>query len=270
MPSDYASSDLDYLAHLALESSRFGAALRQVSPEASVPTCPAWTADDLLWHLAEVQWFWGTVVREQVSGPEATKLKPSRPASGAALWDFYTRASHDLGQALASASPDAPAWTWSSDQTVGFIRRRQAHEALIHRVDAELTAGDRTPMDARLSADGIDEALRVMYGGLPPWASLSGGSARSIRISTNDTRHSWLVSPGRLTGTDPEDGRSYEEPCLEVKDENSGVEVGATVAGNAADLDCWLWHRPTIEATELAGDGALLGPLESMIAGGIN
>jgi uncharacterized protein (TIGR03083 family) len=133
------------------------------------PTCPAWTADDLLWHLAEVQWFWGTVVREQVSGPEATKLKPSRPAGGAALWDFYIRASHDLGQALASASPDDPAWTWSSDQTVGFIRRRQAHEALIHRVDAELTAGDRTPMHARLNADGIDEALRIMYGVCRPW-----------------------------------------------------------------------------------------------------
>ena len=270
MQTHRAASGLDYLAHLALESSRFGAALRQVPPEVPVPTCPAWTAEDLLWHLAEVQWFWGTVVREQVFGPEANKLKPGRPAEGAALWDFYTRASQDLGQALASASPDSPAWTWSSDQTVGFIRRRQAHEALIHRVDAELIAGDRTPMDARLSADGIDEVLRAMYGDLPPWASFSAASTRCIRLSTNDTSHSWLVLLGRLIGTDPVDGRNYDEPCLRVEDGNSHREVGAAVAANAADLDCWLWHRPTIDAIDLSGDGDLLGILESMIAEGIS
>ena len=33
------------------------------------------------------------------------------------------------------------------DHTVGFIRRKQAHEALIHRIDAEVAAGNRTPMD---------------------------------------------------------------------------------------------------------------------------
>ena len=50
---------------------------------------------------------------------------------------------------------------------MGFVRRRQAHEALIHRIDAELTAGRRTPVDPLLGADGVDEALRVMYGGVP-------------------------------------------------------------------------------------------------------
>ena len=40
------------------------------------------------------------------------------------------------------ADPAEPAWTWSAEQTVGFTLRRQAHEALIHRLDAEQTAGD--------------------------------------------------------------------------------------------------------------------------------
>jgi hypothetical protein len=48
---------------------------------------------------------------------------------------------------LAATAPSTPAWTWSEDHTVGFIRRRQAHEALIHRIDAEQAAGDRTGMD---------------------------------------------------------------------------------------------------------------------------
>ena len=38
---------------------------------------------------------------------------------------------------------------WSTEQTVGFIFRRQAHEALIHRLDAEQTAGDGHPAGHR-------------------------------------------------------------------------------------------------------------------------
>jgi len=51
--------DLDYLGHLASESARFADAIRLAPPAARVPSCPDWTADDLLWHLAEVQFFWG-------------------------------------------------------------------------------------------------------------------------------------------------------------------------------------------------------------------
>ena len=76
-----------------------------------------------------------------------------------ALLELYRSASRDLGEILAATSPETPAWTWSEDQTVGFIRRRQAHEALIHRVDAELTVGRRTPMDPGLSADGVGEVI---------------------------------------------------------------------------------------------------------------
>ena len=115
---------------------------------------------------------------------------------------------------LAATPPDTPAWTWSEDQTVGFIRRRQAHEALIHRVDAELTAGRRTPMDPGLSADGVDEALRVMYGGAPPWGSFTPTGAGTLRLRASDTGDTWLVTTGRFTGTDPGDGTSYDEPDI--------------------------------------------------------
>jgi len=51
--------DVDYRAHLAEESARFAEVIAEVPPDARVPSCPDWSADDLLWHLAEVQWFWG-------------------------------------------------------------------------------------------------------------------------------------------------------------------------------------------------------------------
>src|SRR5215471_7614339 len=134
---------LDFVAHLVRESGRFGEAIGGAPPDAPVPSCPDWNADDLLWHLAEVQWFWGTVVRDGLDGAAAEERKPDRPDGRPALMRFYLSASADLGAALASAAPQTPAWTWSDDKTVGFIRRRQAHEALIHRVDAELAAGHR-------------------------------------------------------------------------------------------------------------------------------
>jgi uncharacterized protein (TIGR03083 family) len=162
---------IDYVAHLGRESDRFAEAIAQASPNAPVPSCPGWTADDLLWHLGETQWLWATVVRDGVTGPEAEEAKPRRPADRAGLREFYLRASQDLRDSLAAAAPESAAWTWSTDQTAGFIRRRQAHEALIHRIDAELVAGNRTATDSRLCADGVDEALRVMYGDVPTGAA---------------------------------------------------------------------------------------------------
>ena len=53
---------------------------------------------------------------------------------------------------LEAADPAEEAWNWSDDHTVGFILRRQAHEALVHRVDAELAAGDRTDLDPLLAS----------------------------------------------------------------------------------------------------------------------
>ena len=137
--------ELDFLDHLELESARFAEAINGARPEAPVPSCPDWNADDLLWHLAEVQWFWGTVVRERASRDQAEKHKPPRPGDRAGLAAFFDRVSSELADVLAATPPDTHAWTWSEDQTVGFIRRRQAHEALIHRVNAELTAGQRHP-----------------------------------------------------------------------------------------------------------------------------
>ncbi|HWF80719.1 MAG TPA: hypothetical protein VN695_09050, partial [Streptosporangiaceae bacterium] len=54
---------------------------------------PGWNADDLLWHLGEVQWFWGTIVRDRVDVDEAEKMKPPRPANRPGLEEFYQSAS---------------------------------------------------------------------------------------------------------------------------------------------------------------------------------
>jgi uncharacterized protein (TIGR03083 family) len=262
---------MDYLDHLVRDSARFAEALHGVPAERRVPTCPDWNADDLLWHLAEVQWFWGTVVRGGLTGPEAEKLKPERPAGREPLEAFFQEVSGRLVDALRDSAPDAPAWTWSTEQTAGFIRRRQAHEALIHRLDAELLTGERTPMDQSLSTDGVDEVLRIMYGGAPPWGRFTPEPESTVRIRAVDSGASWLVTLGRFSGTDPDDGRSYaDEPDLRAAESDSGEDAAATISGRAEDLDCWLWHRPPVQSLARSGDQEVLGQFDAIITPGIN
>jgi uncharacterized protein (TIGR03083 family) len=259
-------SNLDYVAAITRESARFAEAIRGAAPDTPVPTCPGWTADDLLWHLGEVQWFWAAVVREDVNRERAEELKPPRPPDRPGLLAFSERASHDLVEILAAKPPESAAWTWSDDQSVAFIRRRQAHEALIHRIDAELVGASQTPLDPSLSADGIDEVLRVIYGAMPDWGSFTPDEARpTVRFQATDAGASWLVTLGRFTGTDP-GGTSYDEPDIHTSDSDPGTKADADVTGAAADLDCWLWHRPTIGRVGLTGDRDVLTGFESAIA----
>jgi uncharacterized protein (TIGR03083 family) len=264
---------LDYLGHLARESALFGHAIDGAAQDAPVPPCPDWSADDLLWHLGEVQWFWGTIVRERTDAAGAEAAKPARPEGRAALMDFYLSASSALGAALAAAKPGDPAWTWSDDKTVGFVIRRQAHEALIHRVDAELTAGQpRSVIDPALAADGVDEVLRIMYGGdVPAWGSFAPDGNGLVRIHATDTGTVWLAELGRFTGTDPDDSKTYDEPGIRVTGPGQGTDsAAATISGTADDLDCWLWHRPTQAALDRSGDTAALAGLDALLADGIS
>lgn len=266
-----SSTGLDYLAHLARDSARFVEVLAQTPPETRVPTCPDWEADDLLWHLAEVQWFWGAIVGRGLTAYDDVEALDNggRPSDRDGLLAYFGQATADLHHTLSTASPDTPAWTWSDEQTVGFIRRRQAHEALIHRLDAELTAGDRTPMDVDLSSDGVDEALRVMYGGAPPWARFTPDPTQTVQVHATDTDRSWLLTLGQFTGTDP-DGTAHDEPDLRVAESDTGEAAAATVRGAAADLNCWLWHRPPLGEVQQGGDPLVLERLDQTIAPGIN
>jgi hypothetical protein len=148
------------------------------------------------------------IVRQNLTGPQARELMPDRPADRSELLEFCRHAGRGLADILHKVPADTQAWTWSDDHTVRFNRRKQAHEALIHRIDAEVTAGDRTPMDPVLSADGVDEALRVMYSGVPDWGSFEPDPARTLRIQAADTGDSSVASPGRTQTGSPTTSRT--------------------------------------------------------------
>ncbi|HET7303402.1 MAG TPA: maleylpyruvate isomerase family mycothiol-dependent enzyme [Segeticoccus sp.] len=269
------SDDLDYLDHLSRDSARFREVLRDADPGSAVPSCPGWTADDLLWHLAEVQWFWSRVVGGPITdGSEVSSLEhPERPADRVALLAFFDRSSGELQQALGATSPETPAWTWSSEQTAGFTRRRQAHEALIHRLDAELTTGRRTDLDPALAADGVLEALAVMFGGHPPWGTFTPEEGRLVRFRATDTGDEWWVTLGRFVGRDPDadgDGAEVDEDDIGIVAPAAGAEAPATISGTAADLDAWLWHRPPSGEVSTDGDSATLERVGAILSQPIN
>ena len=149
-----------YLDHIRAESARFRAVLADCDPAARVPGCPDWDAADLLWHLTKVQRFWAGRVTERPAEPTEGEeaYDAERPASYAGLLAAFDVADAAFLDALEGVEAAAEAWTWSEDHTVGFVLRRQAHEALVHRIDAEQAAGARSEVDPRLAADGVAES----------------------------------------------------------------------------------------------------------------
>lgn len=259
-----------YLDHVRRESARFRAVLTDCDLNARVPSCPDWDAGDLLWHLgAQVQAFWAGILEQRPAGPPDDWSEPARPDSDAGLLDTFDEASARLVAALAAADPADEAWTWSADHTAGFIARRQAHEALIHRLDAELAAGQVTDLDPALAADGVDEVLAVMYGGAPDWGSFTPGEGL-LRVDIDDTAVSRWVRLGTFSGTDPDGGRTYtDEPDLNVVPDPGG-EPDAVVSGPAGPMDAWLWHRGDDSLITTTGDQAVLDRLAAIVGGSID
>ncbi|MFS3129206.1 maleylpyruvate isomerase family mycothiol-dependent enzyme [Nocardioides sp. Bht2] len=256
-----------YLAHIKADSARFREVLADADPSASVPSCPDWNSDDLLLHLGEVQWFWAQTLRRRPTAPdpETGWGEPDFAKDRAGLLAFFDASSAELQDALATAAPTDAAWTWADDQTVGFILRRQAHEALIHRLDAEQTTGKAGTLDPQLSADGVHEALAVMFAGAPEWGTFTP-APHTVRVELTDTGHELLVQLGRFTGVSP-DGVEHDEDDIAMATEtNDGGPASAVLAGRAADIDSWLWHRSDESALSLTGDTEAVERFRAVLA----
>lgn len=256
----------DFLTTIRDESTRFRAALAD-SPDRSVPTCPDWSTDDLLWHLAEVQWFWGTIVSQNVDEPDALK-HPQRPEGRDATLAAFDDASRALQETLRATPAEDPRWMWTADEalhTAGYIRRRQAHEALIHRVDAELTAGSEvSAIDTDVAADGIDEVVDVMYGRDHPLVTFTPTPDRIVELVATDVDRHWVLQLGRETATI--DGEDIDDANFRPA---PNATANATISGTAADLDLWLWNRPVHAALARSGDQATLEAMDEVLVDGM-
>ena len=226
--------------------------MEAAGPAAGVPSCPDWTAADLCYHLYEVQTFWSTIVEERRQSPDGAEQPPERPAD-ADLPTALRGSARRLVAALGSAEPADEIWTWAAEKTVAWAIRRQAHEALIHRVDGELAAGIPSEMDTDLAADGVQELVDWFFGTAPDWATFE--PRERLRIVRTDGPGEWYLAKGRFRGTGPESGTAHD--MVTVLAGHPGV-AEAEIRGPAPQLDLWLWGRGDRSSLEVVGDEALV------------
>ncbi|SDG56195.1 maleylpyruvate isomerase family mycothiol-dependent enzyme [Klenkia brasiliensis] len=227
---------LDALQVLDRETTALAAALVAARDDgrlgAPVPGCPGWSVADLGRHTGGVhRWAAAALVTDR---PPA---EPTGPVEDELVPGWYAEGAGQLRTALRSTPPGTPCWTFDrTDGTAGFWRRRQAHEAALHRWDAESalhprgTAGPR--IDAATALDGVDEVLTVF---LP----------RQVRLGRCPD------APGRVGLVAAEDGR----PRVLATGDGPGGQVGAVTAP-AEGLLLLLWRRIGVDdlRLEVTGD----------------
>jgi uncharacterized protein (TIGR03083 family) len=251
----------DFIAALEAESARCVDALRATDLAAAVPSCPDWTGADLTWHLAEVQHFWGAIVAGLLDDPEKVERFDRPPESE--LVDLLAAKTEALVAALHERSPQERCWSWHSDGgSIAWVARRQAHEALIHRVDAELVASRPvTAAEVVLATDGVAEMLQFFMSGLPEWANFDPDGT-AIALESTDGSARWVVEFGRFTGTSPNTGTVYDDEDARLGPD--GRSVDTTIAGTSWQLDLWLWGRASPDGLTVSGQEDLVTRLRSV------
>jgi uncharacterized protein (TIGR03083 family) len=236
---------------LSADFTRLRQLASSIDPTAPVPSCPEWTVDRLVRHVAEVYLHKTECMRQ---GTFPRPWPPDLSAEPAlALLD---RAYAELTGEFAMRRPEAQAATWyEPEQTVGFWIRRMAQETVIHRVDAELAAEvPMAPIPEDLAVDGIDEVLERFLGyGSHRWVedfkpSLPDRAMPPVLVATDG--YGWLV---RATP----DGASIEVATPRA-------EAPAAVSGDPVPLLLWLWRRGA-GGVEIDGDGELIDRLRALL-----
>lgn len=240
---------------VATESARAHAALKGIDLATPVPSADGWTAADLAWHLAEVQWFWALIVGDLLQAPDS--LRRTRRLEDANLLHHLAAQSAALEAALRRRDPSDVCYSWfEHGRSVGWVARRQAHEALIHRVDAELVAGlPVTPAAPEVADDGVQEITAVMLH-VPSWGTFSPDGI-SARLDAVDTGSVWTLVLGRFAGIEPDTGEVVDEDAARLAADEGPAQVTALISGDAWDLDRWLWGRGPLDSLLVEGDAAL-------------
>ncbi|MEV8378042.1 maleylpyruvate isomerase family mycothiol-dependent enzyme [Kribbella sp. NPDC056861] len=243
LPPEHAAF---YLACLQRDSARLAEVGRLGLP-ADVPSCPDWTVETVLRHVAQVYLHKIEILR---LGARPDPWPPAELEQRDAL-ELFDESRLAIVDALSSAGTELETWTFSpTDKTSGFWFRRMAQETAVHRVDAELAHDVVTSIDRELALDGIDEVLTLMLGG-PWWEEGDTEHPVDATIRITSVGRSWTA---RLDGVSATVVASAEG------------EVDAEVFGEPDDLLLWLWGRRELNMEQSAGDDAAVREFRARVA----
>jgi uncharacterized protein (TIGR03083 family) len=208
-----------------------------------VPTCPGWTFGQLVEHVGRVYAMVATAVTGDPDRPVERATIPRRPDAQAPAEWFGERLGILL-PLLREVPETARAWNFvdGPGSPVSFWWRRQAHETLIHRVDAELAAGAAVGEVApAVAADGLGDFLTLAGLRLVEWDELELGAGPTIHLHADDAgagagavAAEWTIDVER---------RTYSVAHL---------KADVAVRGPAWALDRWCWRR------DVAADAGVL------------
>jgi uncharacterized protein (TIGR03083 family) len=229
-----------YLSALARESEDLAGSARTAGPSAPVPSCPDWTVSDLLTHCGSGD-FWARTIIERQTTERVPAEPPDDLPTGEALAPWFLAGAQALVAALKKTDPSTSVWTFSAaDRTARFWYRRRAHETSIHRVDAQLAAGQSpSPIDGPMASDGVDEFLTFF---VPRWGKDALSLGETLHFHCTDIDGEWF-----LTGSDND---------VIVTREHAKGDIA--VRGAASDLMLLLWGRTSTSEVEVLGKSDLL------------
>ncbi|MEU4195743.1 maleylpyruvate isomerase family mycothiol-dependent enzyme [Kribbella sp. NPDC026611] len=228
---------MDYLASVRSESGRLSEVAR-MGLDAAVPSCPGWTVDSVVQHVAQVYEHKIEVLR---LGALPEEWPPDFSGRESLTW--YDEARVAIVEALEKAGTGLETWTFSPrDSTSAFWYRRMAHETTVHRIDVEQAHDVVTPIDPELALDGIDEVLYPTIGG-PWWEEGDTAYPVDATIRLTAAGRSWTVRAD-ATSVDVQQG--------------SAGDAAAEIFGEPAAVYLWLWGRVGDDAIETAGDAEVV------------
>jgi uncharacterized protein (TIGR03083 family) len=217
-----------------------------------IPFCPGWTGRDMALHLAGVYRWVTAMVANRMPEPPDKDLRASlyadpNPADDKGVLSRLNLALDGVVDALRTGPADLPCWQiWPGLTPRNFWIRRQLHETLVHRVDAQnlgrsaATVVGGAELDTTVAADGVDEMVLGFSG---RYRKLRHDEPVTLAVRATDADRAWwaTIGPDALTT-----GRG--EPAA----------ADATVTAKSGELLLWLWNRRGSDGLEISGDPTVL------------
>jgi uncharacterized protein (TIGR03083 family) len=245
-----------WLSALRADGAAFNAAAGEPGVlGAPVPSCPGWSVGDLVRHLGAVY----RRTRTRSTGDNAREpwgavvIPDDAPSAGdRAMLTWFADELAELDAALEALDPDHPVWNWAPQpKTMGFWHRRMAHETALHRWDVQQATRLPEPIEAKLAADTVAEALDTFLpaGRRKTTADVEG----MIRLVATDVGQDWFVRLRGLGVAVLDTGTLFDDDAHPTR---------TFASGTASDVALAIWGRVAFDVLDVEGDPTLLDALQ--------
>jgi uncharacterized protein (TIGR03083 family) len=231
---------LEQCDQLEIEIDDFASTL-EVAPLATrVPSCPAWSIEDLTLHLGTIHRWAEHLVRVKAQAYQPSDSLNVDPQ--ALNPDWIRDGGAALLATLRASDPNQSMWSWGQDQHARFWSRRQLHETLVHRMDLDLALGRVPTADASVAVDSIDEFLVNLKAAarFSPSVRELHGEGEVLEVKTTDADGQWYIS--------------FSPNGFELTNETPAPT--ASLRGAATDLLLVLYRRVPLTSTQVSGSGS--------------